>query len=192
MRRLYLIRHGLPQFPGGEKMCIGSTDLPLSEEGFRQAEDMAAHLPPVTAVFSSPLTRCRQTAAALNRPVTILGDLRELYAGVWDGLTFSQIRKAYPQLYAARGSDPTLPIPESEDFASGAARFREALEQALQESTGDIAVIAHGGIIACFLRAAGLPPRKPEYTEILTLYWDAGKFYLQEEDHHATTAEIDG
>lgn len=182
MRRLYLIRHGLPEFPGGEKMCIGSTDLPLSEVGFRQAEAMAMDLPPVTAVFSSPLTRCRQTAAALNMPVTVLDDLRELHAGVWDGLTFTRIRKDFSELYAVRGLDPTIPIPGSEDAAAGADRFRRALITALESSSGDIAIVAHGGIIACFLRAAGLPPRKPDYTEILTLCWDAGKFYLQEEN----------
>ena len=33
MRRIYLVRHGMPEFPGGEKCCIGRTDLPLSEEG---------------------------------------------------------------------------------------------------------------------------------------------------------------
>lgn len=192
MRRLYLIRHGLPEFPGGERMCIGTTDLPLSEEGFRQAEAMARVLPPVTAVFSSPLTRCRQTAAVLNMPVTVLDDLRELHAGVWDGLTFTQIRKDFSELYAARGIDSAIPIPGSEDVAAGAERFRRALITALESSSGDIAVIAHGGIVACFFRAAGLLPRKPDYTEILTLYWDTGKFCLQEEHCYATTAENDG
>ena len=29
MKRVYLIRHGLPDFPGGKRMCIGSTDIPM-------------------------------------------------------------------------------------------------------------------------------------------------------------------
>lgn len=54
MKKVYLIRHALPDFPGGKSMCIGMTDIPLGEQGFSQSAKMAAHLPPVTAVFSSP------------------------------------------------------------------------------------------------------------------------------------------
>ena len=38
MKKVYLIRHGLPDFPGGKRMCIGSTDIPMGEEGLAQAE----------------------------------------------------------------------------------------------------------------------------------------------------------
>ena len=38
MRTLYLVRHGMPAFPGEKKQCIGWTDLPLSPEGRRQME----------------------------------------------------------------------------------------------------------------------------------------------------------
>ena len=30
MRALYLLRHGTPAFPGGERLCLGRTDLPLA------------------------------------------------------------------------------------------------------------------------------------------------------------------
>ena len=61
MKKVYLIRHALPDFPGGKRMCIGMTDIPLGEQGFSQSAKMAAYLPPVTAVFSSPLSRAVQT-----------------------------------------------------------------------------------------------------------------------------------
>ena len=60
MKQVYLIRHGLPDFPGGTGMCIGTTDIPMGEKGLAQAAHMAEKLPPVTAVFSSPLTRALQ------------------------------------------------------------------------------------------------------------------------------------
>ena len=47
MKKVYLIRHGLPDFPGGKGMCIGTTDIPMGEKGFRQAAEMAQKLPPV-------------------------------------------------------------------------------------------------------------------------------------------------
>lgn len=181
MKQVYLIRHGLPDFPKGQRMCLGTTDLPMGAEGLAQAAEMAEKLPPVTAVFSSPLTRAVQTAQAISLPVTILEDLRELHAGQWDGLTFAQIRVRYPELYAARGLDPTLPLPGAEDHAAGLARFRSAMEKAALQSPGDFAVVAHGGIIAQFLQAVSGVWRKPDYAEIIPLIWENGHFLLQEE-----------
>ena len=181
MKQVYLIRHGLPDFPKGQRMCIGTTDLPMGEAGLAQAAEMAEKLPPVTAVFSSPLTRAVQTAQAISLPVTILDDLRELHAGQWDGLTFPQIRERYPELYAARGLDPTLPLPGAEDHAAGLARFRSAMEKAARTAPGDLAVVAHGGIIAQFLQELSGVWRKPDYAEIIPLLWEDGHFALQEE-----------
>jgi hypothetical protein len=108
MKKVYLIRHALPDFPEGKRMCIGVTDISIGKVGLAQAAEMARKLPPVTAVFSSPLRRAVQTAAAIGMQITILDDLRELNAGEWDGLTFDQIQALYPELYAARGQDPAI------------------------------------------------------------------------------------
>ena len=181
MKKVYLIRHGLPDFPGGKGMCIGTTDIPMGEKGFQQAAEMAKKLPPVTAVFSSPLTRAVQTAQAIGLPVAILDDLREMYAGEWDGLTFDEIRQRYPELYAARFHDLTIPLPGAEDHANGLARFKGAMEEAAKQSPGDFAVVAHGGIIAQFLQDISGVWKKPDYVEIISLLWENGHFELQEE-----------
>ena len=181
MKQVYLIRHGLPDFPGGKKMCLGITDIPLGEKGFVQAEQMAVRLPPVTAVFSSPLIRAVQTAQAIGISVTILDDLREMYAGEWDGLTFEEIRQRYPELYAARSHDLTIPLPGAEDHTEGLVRFKRALDEAAKQSPGDFAVVAHGGIIAQFLQDISGVWRKPDYVEIISLIWENEHFLLQEE-----------
>lgn len=181
MKMVYLIRHGLPDFPGGKGMCIGTTDIPMGEEGLLQAQDMAAKLPPVTAVFSSPLTRARQTAAAIGMPVTILPGLREMYAGEWDGLTFEEIRVRYPALYAARAKDLTLPLPGAEDRTDGGIRFRSAMETAAKSAPGNFAVVAHGGIIADFLQSITGQWCKPGYAQIIPLIWENGRFLAARE-----------
>ena len=178
MKKVYLIRHALPAFPPGTKMCLGTTDIPLGEEGLRQAREMAAKLPPVTAVFSSPLRRAVQTARAIGMPVTIFSGLREIYAGEWDGLTFQEIRQRYPDLYAARAKDLTLPIPGAEDGEAALVRFRYDLCQAAQAAPGDLAVVAHGGIIAKFLEAVTGHWYKPDYAETVTLLFENGRFSL--------------
>ena len=180
MKRVYLIRHGLPDFPAGQKMCIGTTDIPMGERGLAQAADMAKKLPPVTAVFSSPLTRAVQTAQAIGMPVAILDGLREMHAGEWDGLTFDEIRRRYPQLYAARSHDLTIPPPGAEDQSAALTRFKGAMEKAALQSPGDFAVVAHGGIIAQFLQQITGTRYKPGYTEVLTLFWNNGTFFAKE------------
>lgn len=181
MKKVYLIRHGLPDFPDGKRMCLGNTDIPMGEEGLEQAREMAAKLPPVTAVFSSPLTRAIQTAQAIGMPITILANLREMSAGEWDGLTFDEIRLRYPDLYAARGINQTIPLPGAEDHKAGLVRFRSAMEAAAAQAPGDFAVIAHGGVIGQFLLSITGKWRKPGYTEIIPLIFDNEHFYSQEE-----------
>lgn len=182
MKKVWLIRHGLPDFPGDRGMCIGTTDIPMGKTGLAQAADMAKHLPPVTAVFSSPLIRAVQTAQAIGLPLTILDDLRELYAGEWDGLTFMEIRERYPELYAARATDLTLPLPGAENREQGLSRFASAMKQAAAMAPGDFAVVAHGGIIAGFLQSVGGTWYKPDYTEIIPLFWKDGVFYTKDPD----------
>ena len=148
MKTLYLIRHGLPAFPEGKKMCLGTTDIPMGEAGLTQAEEMAKRLPPVTAVFSSPLSRSVQTAQAIGLPVQIVDDLREIHMGQWDGLSFDEIQDRWPELYAVRGSDQTIPVPGAEDPDAALIRFTEALHLCVASATGDLAVVTHGGITA--------------------------------------------
>jgi broad specificity phosphatase PhoE len=181
MKKVYLIRHALPDFPGGNRMCIGITDIPLGDEGRLQAAEMAKNLPPVTAVFSSPLSRAVQTAEAIGLPVTILPGLREMYAGEWDGLTFDEIRQRYPELYAARAKDLTIPLPGSESYEDGIARFSAAMNAAAETASGDFAVVAHGGILAQFLQSVSGNWYKPDYTEIVTLTYQNGIFTLPED-----------
>ena len=181
MKKVYLIRHALPDFPGGKGMCIGTTDIPLGEKGLIQAEEMAKLLPAVTAVFSSPLTRAVQTAQAIGMPMTVLPDLREMYAGEWDGLTFEEIRQRYPELYAARFHDLTIPLPGAESYEDGIARFSAAMKASAEAASGDFAVVAHGGIIAQFLQSVSGNWYKPNYTEIVTLTYQNGIFTLLED-----------
>ncbi len=184
MRKIYLIRHAKPDFPDGEKMCLGTTDIPLSTVGMAQAKEMAEKLPRVSSVFSSPLQRAIQTAQAIDPDIRIIPGLREYHMGRWDGLTFCQIRELDPDLYAARGRDLSIPVPGEENRGEGLTRFMSAVQDAVDQSNGDIAVIAHGGVIAAFREFLGGKWEKPGYAEILLLTYD-GTFYLEEENAHA-------
>ena len=85
-KQIYLVRHALPDYPGGAKMCLGQkNDLPLSADGRAQAQRLGQFFAalPLEAVCTSPLLRARQTAEAIagGRPLHVLHDLIELYGG---------------------------------------------------------------------------------------------------------------
>ena len=157
MRHIYLIRHGRPDFPSGKDCCIGKTDCPLSPEGFHQAERLGEYFSdkPLSAVCCSTLRRAVQTAEAIARestPLIEIDGLSEIDCGLWEGLTFDEIKEKYPEQYTKRGEEPVGFFPEGgESLIDGLARFQAAMKQILDESDGDVAVVAHASVNRLFL-----------------------------------------
>ena len=98
---VYMIRHG-ESLGNLEKRFLGHTDLPLTDKGRAQAARAAAYLSAngirPDAVYASSLSRALETAriATGKEPVPTLG-MREIYAGEWEGLAFSEIGARYPE-----------------------------------------------------------------------------------------------
>ena len=161
MRRLYLVRHGLPDFPCGERMCLGITDIPLCTLGRLQGCLLGRELNEIgiNTVFTSRLSRAKATAEYICDTPIVLDGLEEMYAGEWDGLSFSQIKARWPELHARRGLDPNIKIPGAEDVFAGQRRFLAAVSRALEDSCGDIAIVAHSTVSQSFICAAlGVSP----------------------------------
>jgi len=149
MRTIYLIRHGTPAFSTEERICLSRTDLPLSPSGYAQGMALGKYFRsiPVRLVYSSPLTRARETASCISSVLELREDLQELGVGCWEGLTFPEIRRQYPELYALRGEDPVkyvMPGGEPPDLCQ--ERAMKALQTILDETTEDIAIVAHAGV----------------------------------------------
>ena len=148
-KTLYLIRHAEPDYPNGEKMCLGQkSDLPLGETGLAQAALLGAAFRrvPLEAGYTSPLLRAKQTAAhvAGSRPLHVLDSLIELDGGEWDGLPFAQLRAQYPQHFDRSASLSCPPGGETDE--SGLARARAALSLIEQSTKHCAAIVAHSGI----------------------------------------------
>jgi probable phosphoglycerate mutase len=164
MRTLYLIRHGEVDF-GGEKRCIGHTDLPLSKHGEDQARGLSEFFDDkdLTVIYTSPLSRAYATAEYVSRgrwPVETCDSLVELDMGAWEGLTFAEIKNKFPELYKLRGQNPQAHIPPNgETLEAGQARAAGAVRRILAKTTGDIAVVAHSGVnrlLLCAYKNTGL------------------------------------
>lgn len=152
IRTIYLVRHAQPAGGDGPRRCSSPADTPLDEIGQHQAALLGqwARTQPLTAVWASPLTRAQQTAAGLSEgclPIHTHSDLQELNSGVWEALTFDEIRRRWPAEYAARGQAiGTTPPPGGESFQDAGLRMERAIRQILAQSEGSIAIVSHGGI----------------------------------------------
>lgn len=107
MRTIYLIRHGEPERTGHVSRCLGHTNLALSIRGRKESMELASWFKSrcVEAVYSSPLSRCMETAeyiAGEQQRVHVEEGLVELDAGEWENMEFTEIRSRYPQLYEER------------------------------------------------------------------------------------------
>ncbi|BBA97135.1 hypothetical protein RVR_2743 [Actinacidiphila reveromycinica] len=189
---LVLLRHGETPLTGERRFSgSGGGDPDLSERGRAQAElaagELAAAPPaagegsapgdpgagtgfgavghaPVRAVVSSPLARCRQTAAAaaarLGLDVTVDEGLRETDFGAWDGLTFAEARRRDPDTMTAWLGDPRVAPPGGESFEQVAARVEAARDALLAAHRGTtVLLVSHVTPIKTLVRLAlGAPP----------------------------------
>lgn len=98
--RVYLVRHGQTAW-NAEQKAQGHTDVPLDEEGARQAEALVEVFAdrPFSRILSSDLQRAKATAAPLARKFGIAiaenEDLRERAFGDLEGHPFEMIAKYF-------------------------------------------------------------------------------------------------
>jgi broad specificity phosphatase PhoE len=159
--RIVIVRHGQTA-ANAAKLLHGWTDLRLDETGERQAELVARRIAgeiKADALFSSPLNRARQTAAAISNltglDVQVRPELREMHFGDLEGFTVERLQVEHPEI-AAQTLDPhntSLRWPNGDhihDFYLRTAETFGAIAQAHRCKT--VIVVAHGGVIGGYLR----------------------------------------
>ena len=157
-RRFFLIRHGQIR-QHKEKIFLGQTDVPLSEEGRKQAADagkkIAAISPRSDCIYSSDLLRASQTAEIIQEKTDIprlllIPGLREMNLGPWDGKLISQIKEEFLQEYEKRGKNiMTYKMRHgSENFFDLQYRVIKDLITILKEDRHqDVVLVAHSGVL---------------------------------------------
>lgn len=166
-RRVFLIRHGAIRLGGSGKRYIGQLNLPLSEEGIRQAERLREELGyvPLSAVFCSDLDRSISTARIVAEPhgvcIDARPDLREIALGKWEGLAFDEARRLYGEAAEERGRDIVhFRPPGGESFLDCTFRVIPALYDILRTTRGDILIVGHAGVNRILLCHAMKKPLK--------------------------------
>ena len=116
------------------------------------------------AVYSSDLSRAMKSGQIVAEPyalpVVVVPELRERSFGIWEGMTFSEIKETYASEFEAWAGNPLkYSPPGGESTIDVHGRVIRALDMILSNHRGDrIAIVAHGGVnrvILCHL--LGIP-----------------------------------
>ena len=187
MTKFILVRHGQTAWNNLGRYQ-GHTDVPLSEEGYAQAEKLAANFPvkDVSAIYSSDLSRAMVTAekiaAQFHLPVQQSENLRELNFGRWEGLTYSEIVKKDESLWQAFWKNPgEVRVPEGENFSDLEKRVMGKVKAIAADHDGEtVVLVAHGAVIRTIICSALHAPLK--YVWSIRVYNTALSIVTTEED----------
>lgn len=152
---LILLRHTRPV--GSDGVCYGVTDLPPGPDLANQVRRLAAQLPHVGRIVTSPLQRCRSLAEALGAarglPVRADARLQELDFGSWEGRRWDDIARDALDAWAADLLHARPHGGESVTMLSD--RVNAALDDC---AAGDLVVTHMGAIRAALARAGRADP----------------------------------
>ena len=163
--RVHLIRHG-EVVTAGPPRYNGHADVALSELGRQQYRAMDERLAavPLTAIYSSDLTRCVWGAEliASRHALTpqLTPQLRELNIGDWEGLTWDEIKSRWPREWAARLADiANYRVPGGESTRDLHDRAVPKLREIVARHPGEeVLIVGHGGMNrTLLLDAMGAP-----------------------------------
>jgi broad specificity phosphatase PhoE len=172
---LLLVRHGesagnvardLAEAQGDPiiDIALRDMDVPLSDEGARQAEALGEWIGKLgrsrpSVVLASPYVRAERTAALalesadLDLPIILDERLREREFGVLDRLTKVGITQQYPAEAEARARVGKFyhRAPGGESWCDVALRVRSALDSVTREHSGEhVLVVSHQVVIFMF------------------------------------------
>jgi alpha-ribazole phosphatase len=162
---IYLVRHTTPAVEKG--VCYGQANLDVTESFHSEAAIIRQHLPEnATAVYSSPLMRCKILAAHLygGHPIHLKDELMEINCGnwelkVWDEIPKHEIDPWMKDLLNVR-------IPAGESYTDVYERVKECFNKIVQLHQSDnsggqllmeptditrAVIVAHGGVIRSIL-----------------------------------------
>jgi broad specificity phosphatase PhoE len=156
--RIYLVRHGATQLTAEDRFS-GAANADLSDEGRRQAARLGERLHDegITAAYSSPLSRTRETARLVAGPcgldVELRDELKEISHGHWEGLTRREVEARHPDEYAAWEEDPFTFAPAGgESGVSVLARALPAVREIVTRHPGErVLVVSHKATIRLLL-----------------------------------------
>jgi probable phosphoglycerate mutase len=165
--RLILVRHGQTQWNVERRFQGGNSDIELNELGRRQARAVgeAMKAEKIDAIYSSPLSRARDTAQQIaqhhDMRVTLEPDFTEIDAGDLEGFPFGQLPEEHPAFWKQwREGTGSISCPGGESLDDVMERAWAALRRIRDRHPEDtVVVVCHTfTVIALFLKALDMAP----------------------------------
>jgi len=156
-----LVRHGETEWTLSRRHT-GNTDIPLTDEGRRQGQQLGRRLAAdgdqFARVLSSPLARALETCreAGFGDRVEVRDELREWDYGDYEGRTSADIRRSAPDWLLWDDG-----VPDGETIDQVAARVDRVIADLRSPGGpgGPAVVFAHGHLLRVFgARWLGQPP----------------------------------
>lgn len=151
--KLVVVRHGQTDLNKSNKIQGGTGDAPLNQAGHDYATQVAANFDPTEYdhIFSSPLTRAKQTAeifAKGKKKVELDDRLREMNFGSWEGMIATELHEKYPNAFdpwGFIGKDYVKYAENAESDEDLKVRVGSFLDELYQKyPDGKILVVCHG------------------------------------------------
>jgi len=154
--QVVLVRHGETEWSASGRHT-GTTDVPLTDQGRRQAEALGGCLKDwsFVLVLASPLRRAAETCrlAGLAASMEARDDLREWDYGEYEGRTTADIRTGRPGWSLWMDGVP------GGETAERVGRRADRIVAEARVAGGDVALFAHGHILRVLAaRWLDLPP----------------------------------
>ncbi len=162
---IFAVRHGETEWNLSEKQQ-GHFDSPLTENGIKQAQLLAAGLADkaIDIMFSSDLGRALQTAKIiaekLGLEIRTDSRLRERHLGIMQGLAKAEFAEKFPEEAAKFNTgDPDYVFPEGESARQRFNRSIACVEDLATHNAGKrILIVGHGGTLtSIFYKITGSP-----------------------------------
>ena len=163
--RLCIVRHGETAW-NAEHRVQGQLDVPLNAIGLAQelAASRVLAQEKFDAIYSSDLQRARQTAAPaaelLSLDVIVDEALRERHYGIFERLTYAEVKVKFPEDYARFAArDPDYAFRTGESLKEFSARSIAVISRIAKQNAGrNVLVFTHGGVLDKLYRhVTGLP-----------------------------------
>lgn len=169
--KIHLIRHGATDANVQGRYIGCRTDLPLSPEGLNELRLLKDNLdyPHIDRLYSSPMLRCRQTAAVLypDTEIHTVAEMREYDFGDFEGKTAAQLesRPEFAEWTSGRLSAPPGGEDNTEFIKRVCVGLNKTVADMMNNGIGESAIIMHGGAIMMLLGATAVPRhRSVEWT----------------------------
>lgn len=154
MTMILLVRHGQNEWVKKKRLAGWIPNVHLNDEGKEQAKQVAERLShlPIRALYSSPVTRCMETARIIGRSLNLqikeLEAVGEVRYGEWEGEEIEKLSKE-KAWHAVQHYPSRFRFPEGEALRHVQARAVDALEglSARYDKNEMIVVVSHADLI---------------------------------------------